>query len=68
MTGTIVTIKYDKNYGFISSPDERDNIFFFMDQLRGLAWSPTLEQRRGAFETRPAQRGGLRAINIHAAD
>lgn len=66
-TGTIVTVRDDKGYGFIRPIGQDDDVFFHAsDLIDGLEFDATLQERRVEFETFDSGRG-LRAKNVRSA-
>jgi cold shock CspA family protein len=66
--GTIVSVKLDRKFGFVSSPSFADDIFFFESAVDDdLDWDERLTQRRVRFNIEQSARG-LRAVNVQASD
>jgi cold shock CspA family protein len=65
--GTIISVKLDRGYGFVSSPGQPDTFFHSSDLSEGLAFDEQLLERRVKFDIYQSGKG-LRAVNVQPAN
>jgi len=66
MTGTIKTLREDKNFGFITPEDGSKDVFFHATSLSGVEFSSLHQGDKVSFEVEQSEKGP-RAINVARA-
>lgn len=65
--GTICSVRVDRGFGFISSPNQPDVFFHVRDMAAGLTFDETLKELRVRFDIVSGTKGP-RAANVRPAD